>query len=162
MHMERKESINELSPNWPEILDHPYRILIVGGSGSGKSNTLLNLINREPDTDKMFLYSKDPYQAKYQLLINKLKSTGLKNFNDSKAFIEYSNNIIDAYTDNIDKNIAEYNPNEKCKIITTFDDMIAGILTNKNPYPIVTELCFRGKKQNIFLVFITQSCTEKY
>ena len=110
----------------------------------------------------MFLYSKYPYQAKYQLLINKLKSTGLKHFNDSKAFIEYSNNIIDAYTDNIDKNIAEYNPNEKCKIITTFDDMIAGILTNKNPYPIVTELCFRGKKQNIFLVFITQSCTEKY
>ena len=162
MHMERKESINELSPNWAEILDHPYRILIVGGSGSGKSNTLLNLINREPDTDKMFLYSKDPYQAKYQLLINKLKSTGLKHFNDSKAFIEYSNNIIDAYTDNIDKNIAEYNPNEKCKIITAFDDMIAGILTNKNPHPIVTELCFRGKKQNIFLVFITQSCTEKY
>ena len=40
--------------------------------------------------------------------------------------------------------------------------MIAGILTNKNPYPIVTELWFRGKKQNIFLVFITQSCTEKY
>ena len=91
--MERKESINELSPNWPEILDHPYRILIVGGSGSGKSNTLLNLINREPDTDKMFLYSKDPYQAKYQLLINKLKSTGLKHFNDSKAFIEYSKNL---------------------------------------------------------------------
>ena len=66
-----KENIKEHNPNWPEIPDHPYRILIVGGSGSGKTNALLNLINQEPDIDKIFIYAKDPYEAKYQFLINK-------------------------------------------------------------------------------------------
>ena len=51
--------------NWPYILDHPYRILIVGGSGSGKTNSLLNLIENHPDIDKIYLYGKDPYEAKY-------------------------------------------------------------------------------------------------
>ena len=66
-----KEDIKEHNPNWPKIPDHPYKILIVGGSGSGKTNALLNLINHEPDIDKIYLYAKDPYEAKYQLLINK-------------------------------------------------------------------------------------------
>ena len=86
-----KEAIKEHNPNWPEIPDHPYRILLIGDSGSGKANALLNLINHEPDIDKINLYAKDPYEAKYQLLINKRESTGLKYFNDLKAFIEYSN-----------------------------------------------------------------------
>ena len=68
-----KEEIKEHYPNWPEIPDHPYRILIVEGSGSGKANALLNLINNEPDIDKIYLYVKDPYEAKYQLLITKEK-----------------------------------------------------------------------------------------
>ena len=67
--------------------------MINGGSGSGKTNSLFNLINEEPDIDKIDLYAKDPYEAKYQFLINKRESTGLKHFNDSKAFIEYSYNI---------------------------------------------------------------------
>ena len=46
--------------NWPYILDHPYRILIIGGSGSGKTNLLLNLIENQPDIDKIYLYAKDP------------------------------------------------------------------------------------------------------
>ena len=58
------------SKNWPYIPDHPYRILIIGGSGSGKANLLLNLIEKQPDIDKIYLYAKDPYQAKYQYLIN--------------------------------------------------------------------------------------------
>ena len=66
------ENIKEYNPNWPQILDHPYRILIIGGSGSGKTNSLFNLINYQPDIDKMYLYVKDPYEAKYQLLINKV------------------------------------------------------------------------------------------
>ena len=65
-----KEDIKEHNPKWPEIPDHPYRILIIGGSGSRKTNALLNLINHEADIDKMFLHAIDPYEAKYQLLIN--------------------------------------------------------------------------------------------
>ena len=56
--------------NWPYIPDHPYRILIIGGSGSGKTNVLLNLIDNQPDVDKIYLYAKDPYEVKYQYLIN--------------------------------------------------------------------------------------------
>ena len=74
---------------WPYIPDWPYRILIMGGSASGKTNVLLNLINNQPDIDKIYLYDKDLYEAKYQLLINKAESTGLKHFNDPKAFIGY-------------------------------------------------------------------------
>ena len=92
-----KEDIKEHNPNWPEILDHPYRTLMVQGSGSGKTNALLNLINHEPDIDKIYLYAKDLYEAKYQLLIRKQESTGLKYLNDSKAFIEYSNDMDDIY-----------------------------------------------------------------
>ena len=100
-----------------------FRILIVEGSGSGKTSALLNLINHEPDIDKIVLYAKDPYEAKYQLLINKRGSTGLKHYNDSKALIEYSNNM-----DHIYKNIEEYNPNKKGKILIVSDDMIADII----------------------------------
>ena len=75
--------------NWPYIPDHPYRILIIGGSGTGKTNALLNLINNQQDIDKIYLYAKDPYEDKYQYLINKGESVGLKHFNDPKAFIEY-------------------------------------------------------------------------
>ena len=77
----------EHNPKWPYIPDHPYRILIIGGSGPGKTNALLNLINNQPDIDKIYLYAKDPYEAKYQFLINMRESTGLKHFNDPKAFM---------------------------------------------------------------------------
>ena len=86
-----KEYIKERSPNWPNIPDHPYRILIIGRCGSGKTNAFLNLINHEPDIDQIYVYAKDPNEAKNKLLINKKASTSLKYLNDSKAFIEYSN-----------------------------------------------------------------------
>ena len=54
---------------------------------------LLNLINHQPDIDEMYLYAKDLYEAKYQFLINKRENVGLKHWNDSKAFIEYSNDM---------------------------------------------------------------------
>ena len=79
----------EYNLKWPYILDHPYRILIIGGSGSGKTNALLNSINNQPDIDKIHLYAKDPYKAKYQYLINKRKKVELKHYDDPKAFIEY-------------------------------------------------------------------------
>ena len=59
------EDAKEHNPNWSEILDHLCRILVAGGSRSGKTNALLNLINHEPDTDKIYSYVKDPYETKY-------------------------------------------------------------------------------------------------
>ena len=73
--------------NWPYISNHPYRILIIGGSGSGKTNVLLNLIENQSDIDKIYLYAKDPYEPKYQYLINKRESVAINHFNDPKAFI---------------------------------------------------------------------------
>ena len=146
------ENIKEHDPNWSEIPDHPYGILIVGGSASEKTSALLNLINNEANVDEIYLYDKDPCKAKYQLLINKRKITTLKYSNDSKAFIEYSN-----YMDDIYQNIEEYNSNKKQKILILFDDMIADILINKKLNPILTELFIRRRKLNISLVFITQS-----
>ena len=70
----------------PYIPDHPYRILIIGGSGSGKTNALLNLMENQPDIDKIYLYAKDRYEAKYQYSINIRESVGLNRFNDPKAF----------------------------------------------------------------------------
>ena len=64
------ESKTKHNPDQPYIPDHPYRILITGGSGSGKTNALLNLIKKQPDIDKIYLYAKNPYEAKYQYLIN--------------------------------------------------------------------------------------------
>ena len=71
------------------IPDHLYRMLIIGGSRSEKTNALLNLLNIQPDIDKVYLYAKDLCEAKYQFLINKRESIRLKHFNDPKAFIEY-------------------------------------------------------------------------
>ena len=127
-----------------------YRILIIGGPGSGKTNALLNLINNQPDIDKIYMYAKDPYEAKYQFLINKRESTGLKHFNDPKAFIEYSNDMHDVY-----KNIDDYNPDKENKILIVFDDMIADMIHNKKLNSVVTKLFIRGRKLNISLVFIT-------
>ena len=112
----------------------------------------MNLINNQPDIDKIYLYAKDPYEAKYQFLINKRESTGLKHFNDPKAFIEYSNDMQDVY-----KNIDEYNADKECKILIVFDDMIADLINNKKLNSVITELFIRGRKLNIPLVFITQS-----
>ena len=89
-----RKNIKEHNPNLTQISDHPYRILIIGGSVSGKANSLFYLINHQLDVDKIYLYSKDPYKAKYQVLIKKHEDVGTKNFNDSKAFIEYSNNWL--------------------------------------------------------------------
>ena len=80
------ENKTKHNKNWPYIPDHPYRILIIGGSGSGKTNLLLNLIETQPDIDKIYLYAKDAYEAKYQYLINKRENVGINHFNDPKVF----------------------------------------------------------------------------
>ena len=91
-----------------------------------KINSLFNVISHQPDIDKIYLYGKGPFETKYMFLINKRESTGLKHLNDSKTFTEYSNDIDSFY-----KNIEECNPNEKKKILITFDDIIADMLSNK-------------------------------
>ena len=98
------ENKTEHNKNRPYTPDHPYRILIIGGSGSGKTNVLLNLIENQPDIDKIYLQAKDPYEAKFQYLINIREKVGLKHFNDPKVFIEYSNDMCNVY-----KNIDNYN-----------------------------------------------------
>ena len=75
--------------NWPYIPDHPYRILIIGGPGSGKTNLLENLVDNQPDIDQIYLYAEDAYEAKYKYLINEREGVGIDHFNDLKAFIEY-------------------------------------------------------------------------
>ena len=139
----------EHNSNWSYIPDHTYRILIIGGSRSGKANALSNLINNLSDIDKIYLYAKDPYETKYKYLINKREKVGLDHFDDPKAFMEYSNNMQDVY-----KNIEDYNPIKKRKV---FDDMIADMINNNKSNPVVTDLFIRGRKLNIFIVFITQS-----
>ena len=146
------ENIIEHNSKWPYIPDHPYRILIIGGSGSGKTNALLNLINNQPDIDKIYLYAKDPYEAKYQYLINKREKVGLDDFDDPKAFIEYSNDMQDVY-----KNTDDYNLRKKRKVLIVFDDMIADMINNNKLNPIVNEFFIIGRKLNISIVFITQS-----
>ena len=146
------ENNEKHNKNLPHIPDHPYRILIIGGSGSGKTNTLLNLINEQKDIDKIYLYAKDLSESKYEYLIRNRETAGIKHLNDSKAFIECSNTMDDVY-----ENIDDYNPNRKRKILIIFDDMIVDIMTNKKFQAIIKELFVRCRKLNSFLVFITQS-----
>ena len=113
------ENKKEHNSKWPYIPDHPYRILIVGGSGSGKKNEVLNLINNQPNIDKIYLHAKDPYEAKYQYLINKREKLGQNHFDDPNAFIEYSNDMQDVY-----KNIEDYSPRKNRKLLVVFDDMM--------------------------------------
>ena len=146
------ENRTEHNKNWPYIPDHPYRILIIGGSGSGKTNLLLHLIENQPDIDKIYSYAKDPFESKYQCLINKRGGVGINHFNYPKFFIDYSKDMPDVY-----KNIDNYNPDKENKILLVFDDTIADMIHNKKLNSIVTELFIRGRKLNISLAFITQS-----
>ena len=126
-------------------------MLIIGPSGSGKTNALLNLIQKQDNNsliDKIYLYARDLSEPKYQFLIKKCENAGIKNLNDSSAFIECSNTMGDVYN-----NINDYNP----KILIVLDDMIADIMTNKKIQATIKELFIRCRKLNISLVLITQS-----
>ena len=115
-----------------------------------KTNVLLNLIENQPDIDKIYLYAKDRYEAKYQYLINKREVVSINHFNDPKAFVEYSNDMHNVY-----KNINGYNVDKDCKILIVLNDMIADMIHNKKLNSVVTELFIRGRKLNISNFFIT-------
>ena len=108
----------------------------------------MNLIEKQPDVDQIYLYAEDPYESKYQYLINKREGVGINHFNDPKAFIDYSNDIYDVY-----KNIDEYNLDKENKILIVFDDMIAVMIHNNKLNSIITELFIGGRKLN-FLLFL--------
>ena len=93
---ENKKENNEKSPY---ISDHPYRIIIIGCSGSGKTNALINLINEQNDIDKIYLYARDLSEPKYEYLIKKREDAGIKHLNNPNAFIECSNTMDDVYDD---------------------------------------------------------------
>ena len=107
--------------------DWPFRMLIIGSSGSGKTNTLLHLINDLHPLDKIYLYAKNIHEPKYEYLINKREQAGIKNLTDPHAFIEYSDDMNDVLDD-----INNYNKNRDKKVLIVFDDMIADIEYNKN------------------------------
>ena len=126
--------------------------MIIGGSGSGKTNALLYLINDQDDIDKIYLYAKNLSEPRYEFLIKKREYAGTKHFSDPNAFIECSNTMDDVY-----ENIDDYNPNRQRKILIVLHDMIADIMSNEKFQPIIKELFIRRRKLNISLVFITQS-----
>ena len=101
---------------------------------------------------KLITMLKIFYEAKYQFLINKRESKGLKYLKGSKGFIEYLNDMTDIY-----KNIEEYHPNRKCKILIAFNNMNADMLSSKKLNPLATELFIKCKTLNISPVLITQS-----
>ena len=129
--------------------------MIIGGSASAKTYTLLNLIKEQDYNDvidKIYLYARDLSGPKYEYLIKKREDAGIKDVNNRNAFIVCSNTINDVY-----KDIDNYNPKRDKKILIVFDDMIADIMTNKKFQAILKELFIRCRKLNISLVFITES-----
>ena len=117
------ENNKEHNEKWSYIPDHPYRILIIGSSESGKTNALLNLIKEQDDIDKIYLYAKDLSEPNYEFLVKKREDAETKHFNDPNAFIECLNTMDGVY-----ENIDDYNPSRKRKILIVFDDMIADIM----------------------------------
>ena len=124
---------NRHDPNWPQIPDHPYRILIIEGSGSRKTNALLNLIKKM--MIMLVLLIKSIYMLKIQMNQNidiLLTNRSFKQLNNANTLIEYSNNIQDVY-----KNIEKDNPGRKCTVLIVFGD-------NRKLNQVVKELFIRG------------------
>ena len=109
------------NPNWPYILDHHYRLLIIVGSRSDKNNVLLNLSkNQLPDIDTIYLFVKDSFESKYELLIKASEKVKIKSLKNPKVFANHLQTIYDVY-----ENLEDYNPTKNRKMLIVFDDMIA-------------------------------------
>ena len=145
--------VSNRNPSSLEDNNWPFRMLIIGPSGSSKTNTLLHLINNLHPIDKIYLCAKDIHKPKYEYLINKIEQAGIKNLNDPHAFIKYSDDMNDVL-DDINNN--NNNKNRDKKVLIVFDDMIPDIEYNKNFKRIIKELFYRARKINISVVFFTQ------
>ena len=127
--------------------------MIIGSSGSGKTNYLLNSIQKDTNIiDKIYLYAKYLDETKYQFLTNKRENAGINFNNDPTAFIEHSNSM-----DDILSNIEDYNKKRKRKVLIIFDDMISHVMSDKKAQQVLKDLFIRCRKLNISLCFLTQS-----
>ena len=144
-----KEDITEHNLNWPEIPDHPYRTLIVGSSGSEKTNVLFNLINNESDIEKIYLYAKDPHEAKSQLLNYQKREYRFEVLKWFKSFY-WILTWYGWYLSYIEK----YNLKRNGKYWLYLMIWLLICLAIKN---LIHYWFIRGRKINICLVFITQS-----
>ena len=132
------ENNKKHNEKWPYIPNHRYRIFIIGDSGSGKTNSLLNSINEQHYIDKIYLYARNLNKPKYKIFIKKRKDAGIKHLNDPNAFIECSNTMDDVF-----ENIHDHNSSRKRKIF------IVDIMANKKFQAIIKELFIRCRKLNI-------------
>ena len=146
-------NLDDIVSNKKENKDHilPFRMLIIGPSSYGKTNTVLHLTNNLHPIDKIYLYAKDIHEPRYEYLINKREQAGIKSLDDPHAFIEYSNDIHDVLDD------INYNKHRDKKVLIVFDDRIADIEYNKKFKRIIKELFYRARKINVSIVFITPS-----
>ena len=121
-------NLDDIVSNKKENKDHnwPFRMLIIGSSGPGKTNTLLHLINNFHPIDKIYLCVKDTDEKKYEYLINKREQAGIKDLNDPHAFIEYLGDMNDVLDD-----INNYNKNRDKKVLIIFHDVIADIMRSE-------------------------------
>ena len=126
--------------------------MIIGRSGSEKSNPLLNLISQQDDIDKIYLYAKNLSEPKYGFLIKRLKNVGINYLNDPNVFSECSNKINGVY-----ENTDHYSSNRQRKILIVFDDMIADIMTNKKFQAIIKELFTRCRILLVCCLYLSHS-----
>ena len=104
------KSNKKYNEKWPYIPNHPYRIIVIGGSGSGKTNALINLINEQNGIEKIYLYARDLSEPKHEYMIKTREDAGIKHLDNSNAFIKCSNTVDDVY-----QNINDFNPIRKRK-----------------------------------------------
>ena len=125
--------------------------------GKLKNNALLNLIkHQEQDLDKICLYVKNPFESKYQLLLNGREKVGLENLKNLKEFIDYSQTIDDAY-----ENVEDYSLTKKRTVLKVFDDMIPDMESNERLSHKVTEL-FEEEENLIFHLLLNHNLISKY
>ena len=121
-----------------------------------KNKYIINSINNQPNIDKICSYAKDPYEAKYQYLINEREKVGLKHYDDPKPFNEYSNETQDVY-----ENIEEYNVGQKRKVLIAFDDMIADMINKKKLNPIEVRISTKRSQTKYYPYFYYENVKEE-